>query len=87
LISTQSTNPLILTTDDDVNFWGDMLYARGILDEIVEDCRMLGERIRPLPSIMSSSLDLALELVRDAFPDDAGVALQEWRNSAQAVAA
>jgi hypothetical protein len=74
-------------TDDDVNFWGDMLYARGILDDLVEDCRILSLRIRPLPSIMSSSLDLALELVRDAFPDSAGEALREWRNSAQAVAA
>jgi hypothetical protein len=40
-----------------------------------------------MPSIMSSSLDLALELVRDAFPDPAGEALQEWRNRAEAVAA
>jgi hypothetical protein len=74
-------------SDEDVEFHGDLLYARGILDQIREDCDRTDRRIRPMPSIMSSSLDLALELVRDAFPDPAGEAIRAWRNSAQAVAA
>jgi hypothetical protein len=76
-----------LMSDDDVDFAGDLIYARALLDDLVDDCYWLDAQVPPMPSIMSSSLDLALELVRDAFPDPAGVAVQEWRNDAQVVAA
>jgi len=53
-------------TDDDVEFWGDILYFRGLLDSIVEHCN-LETRLLPIPSAMSTALDAALILAAHDF--------------------
>jgi len=70
-----------LMNDEDCEFHGDMLYARALLDETLDECIRTSGRARPLPSALSSTLDLALALVRDdvAWADDAGAAIAEWR--------
>lgn len=50
--------------DDDVTSWGDLLYFRGLLDDIAHRCD-LGTRLRPIPADISGALDAAIELVRD----------------------
>ncbi|ORW20936.1 hypothetical protein [Mycobacterium palustre] len=54
-------------TDDDVDFHGDMIYVRGLLDDLVEACRLRGHRVGPIPAELSAGLDAALILVHHDF--------------------
>lgn len=58
-------------TDDDVDFWGDILYFRGLLDDIAGQCT-LDTRLAPIPSGMSTALDAALILAAHDFADTIG---------------
>ncbi len=67
-------------SDDDVNAWNDILYFRGLTDEIRDECIRTSGRLQPLPTILSTTLDLACELVRSGFSDGpVQVALLDWR--------
>lgn len=66
-------------TDDDVDFASDLHYYRDLLDAI--HTRSIYERapIAAFPTIMSTTLDVALVLVRDDFPDPIEAQLVQWR--------
>lgn len=74
-------------TDDDVEFHSDLHYFRDLLDAI--DTRSIYERapIAAFPTILSTTLDVALYLVRKDFPDQAAAALAAWRDDIAAAAA
>lgn len=52
--------------DDDVDFWGDMLYLRGLLEHLEKACLHSSEpRLAPWDDGGSAELDAALEMVRE----------------------
>ncbi|WP_459979752.1 hypothetical protein, partial [Mycobacterium avium] len=55
-------------TDDDCDFWGDMIYLRSLLDDINKRCD-LDARIAPLDPVMSTKLDVALDLLTNPIYD------------------
>lgn len=68
--------------DDDTDAWGDVLYCRGLLDDIEAECKRTQSRIRLDDRAMAATLlDVALELVAREFdfpmPVAAGAALPE----------
>lgn len=72
-----------LMTDDDVELASDLHYFRDLLKDIHDDRIRNGPRpVQPFPEILSSTLELALALVRDdtSWADEAGAALAEIRN-------
>jgi hypothetical protein len=74
-------------TDDDVDFHSDLHYFRDLLEAI--HTRSIYERapIAAFPTIMSTTLDIALYLVRKDFPDDVAAELARWRADIAAAAA
>lgn len=74
-------------TDDDVDFHSDLHYFRDLLDTI--DTRSIYERapIAGFPTILSTTLDVALYLVRKDFPDQVAGELARWRADIAAAAA
>ena len=63
------TVPSAAVDDSDTDFFGDMMYLRGLLDDLVHGCVNTHEATaRPLPRACSAVLDLTLEELRD---DDA----------------
>lgn len=74
-------------TDDDIDFGNDLDYFRGLLDAIHTN-RIYGRgTVAAFPSIMSTTLDVALYLVRKDFPDTAAAELAQWRADIAAAAA
>lgn len=73
-------------TDDDIDFGNDVVYFRGLLDAIHTN-RIYGRgTVAPFPSIMSTTLDVALFLVRKDFPDQVAGELAQWRADIAAAA-
>lgn len=68
-------------TDDDVDFWGDILYCRGLLDSIAQHCT-LDTRLAPIPSGMSTALDAALILAAHDFADAVPLSIRDDPRSA-----
>ncbi|CQD03628.1 hypothetical protein BN000_00606 [Mycobacterium europaeum] len=74
-------------TDDDIEFGNDVDYFRGLLDAIHTN-RIYGRgTVAPFPTIMSTTLDIALFLVRKDFPDTVAAELAQWRADIAAAAA
>lgn len=57
-----NSNPMM--TDDDVEFWSDILNFRALLDDIHDQCIRTGSRIQPLDTV---ALAAASILLRDGF--------------------
>lgn len=74
-------------SDDDLDFGNELDYFRGLLDAIHTN-RIYGRgTILPFPTIMSTTLDIALVLLRDDFPDPIAADLAGWRAEIAAAAA
>jgi hypothetical protein len=64
-----------LMTDDDCDAAGDIIYLRGLLDEILAECERASSlwpdctypQLRPIPAEWSAALDAALILVANDF--------------------
>jgi len=54
-------------TDDDVDFWSDILYLRALVDEVHDTCLATAQSAPDFPEVLSLTLDCALELARDGF--------------------
>lgn len=74
-------------TDDDVEFASDLHYYRDLLETI--HTRSIYDRapIAAFPTIMSTTLDIALYLAAQDFPDPVAAELAQWRADIAAAAA
>lgn len=66
-------------TDDDVDFASDLHYYRDLLEAIHTRSIYEHTPIAAFPTIMSTTLDVALVLIRDDFPDPIEAQLAQWR--------
>lgn len=75
-------------TDADVEFASDLHYYRDLLEQIQTN-HIYGRSaaLAPFPTILSTTLDIALELVRGDFPDRVAAELAAWRADIAAAAA
>lgn len=73
--------PSAAVSDDDNDYTGDMRHLDNMLDEIVHACATThGATVKPLGSVHSTILDLAIEELEFDWPaDEAGEALAAWR--------
>lgn len=74
-------------TDDEVEFANDLHYYRDLLDAIHTNRIYRRGPVEAFPSIMSTTLDVALFLVRKDFPDHVAAVLAQWRADIAAAAA
>jgi hypothetical protein len=75
-------------TDDDVNAWGDMIYMRGMVDEIAGTCARTSARIPATAREMRGdfcSVEFDIDLYLDPWPvDQAEKLLSAWREQVAA---
>lgn len=74
-------------TDDDIDFANDIDYYRALLDQIHVNHIYGRGTVAAFPTIMSTTLDVALLLIRDDFPDPIEAQLAQWRDDIAAAAA
>lgn len=66
-------------TDDDVNAWSDLLYMRGIVNDIVDMCAIDGARARG----DYRSVEFDVDMYLDPWPHDvAGQLIDSWKAAA-----
>jgi len=54
-------------TDDDVDFWSDLLCLRALVDEVQDTCLATAQSAWDFPAVMSLQLDAAIQLCREGF--------------------
>jgi len=66
-------------SDSDVEAWSDVLYMRGLVNDIVDMCAIDGARIRAT----AHSIEFDIDLYLDPWPNDvAGQLIDSWKAAA-----
>lgn len=79
------TWPHELMTDDDATAWGDILYMRGLVDDIEDTCAIDGARIPATARELRGdySIEFDIDLYLDPWPNDvAGLLINSWKAAA-----